>query len=83
MKQKQYAPLSIALMALSLYAANEGYLDSVDVKKVVDFEAALHDFARSAHGEVLAKINASGDFNAEIESGLKKILDDFKATGTW
>jgi len=53
------------------------------VKKVVAFEAALHDFARSAHGEVLAKIDATGDFNADIEGGLKKILEDFKATGTW
>ena len=83
MKQKQYAPLSIALMALSLYAANEGHLDSVDVKKVVAFEAALHDFARSAHAGVLARIDETGDFNAEIESGLKKIIEDFKATGTW
>ncbi len=42
MKQKQYSPLSVAEMAVSLFAANEGYLDDVDIKKVVDFEAALH-----------------------------------------
>ena len=71
------------LMALSLYAANEGHLDSVDVKKVVAFETALHDFARSAHAGVLARIDETGDFNAEIENGLKKIIEDFKATGTW
>ena len=33
MKQKQYQPLTIAEMAVSLYAANEGYLDDIDVKK--------------------------------------------------
>jgi F-type H+-transporting ATPase subunit alpha len=83
MKQTQYAPLSVALMALSLFAANEGYLDSVDVKKVVEFEAALHDFARSAHSDILASIDAKGDYNDEIAAGLKKIIEEFKATGTW
>src|SRR5210317_1285526 len=42
MKQKQYAPLTVAVMAISLYAANEGFLDDVDVNKVVAFENALH-----------------------------------------
>jgi F-type H+-transporting ATPase subunit alpha len=40
MKQMQYSPLSVAQMAVSLFAANEGYLDDVEVKKVVDFERA-------------------------------------------
>ncbi|MEJ2760160.1 MAG: F0F1 ATP synthase subunit alpha [Gammaproteobacteria bacterium] len=83
MKQKQYAPLSIADMAISLYAANEGYLDDVDVKKVVDFEAALHSFARSEHGDLLRTIEETGEYNDEIEAGLKKALEDFKAKGAW
>ena len=37
MKQPQYSPLSVAEMAISLYAVNEGYLDDVPVEKVVDF----------------------------------------------
>ena len=41
MKQKQYAPQSVAEMGLLLYAANEGYLKAVEVEKVADFEAAL------------------------------------------
>ena len=51
MKQKQYSPLSVAEMALSLFAANEGFIDPVPVPKVVDFEEALHDFARSNNYE--------------------------------
>jgi len=43
----EYQPLTIAEMAVSLYAANEGYLDDVDVKKVVDFEHALHSYMRA------------------------------------
>src|SRR5579863_2798032 len=50
MKQKQYSPLSTADMALSLYAANEGYLDDVDANKVVAFEAALHSYFHSKFG---------------------------------
>ncbi len=83
MKQKQYSPLTVAEMAVSLYAANEGYLDNVVVKKVVDFEQALHTYVRNNHKTLLDKINASGDYTDEIQSGLKKALDDFKANHTW
>ena len=51
MKQKQYSPLSVAQMGLSLFAANEGFLDELPVEKVGDYEAALHDFAQSNFGE--------------------------------
>jgi F-type H+-transporting ATPase subunit alpha len=83
MKQKQYAPLTVADMALSLFAANEGFLDDVDIKKIVDFEAALHAYARSNHGALIEKINATADYNDEIAAGLKKAIEDFKANGAW
>ena len=83
MKQKQYSPLSVAEMALSLYAVNEGYLDEVDVARVVDYEAALHDFARSNHADVLENINASGDYNDEITASLKKVCDGFGEKGAY
>jgi F-type H+-transporting ATPase subunit alpha len=79
MKQKQYSPMSIGEMAISLFAANEGYLDDVDVNKVVDFEAALHDYMRSQHGALIEKMNESGDYSEEVEQGLRQALDDFKA----
>ncbi|SFH57756.1 F0F1 ATP synthase subunit alpha [Modicisalibacter xianhensis] len=83
MKQKQYSPMSVAEMALSLFAANEGFLDDVDVSKVLDFEAALHDYMKAEHGELLDKINQSGDYNDEIKNGLKSGVEQFKATQTW
>jgi F-type H+-transporting ATPase subunit alpha len=83
MKQKQYAPLSIADMAVSLYAANEGYIDDVDVKKVVDFEAAMHSYVRSQYGDLMRTIEETGDYNDEIEAGLKKAIEEFKAKGAW
>ena len=83
MKQKQYSPMSVAEMALSLYAANEGYLDDVSVDKVLDFERALHDYMKSEHSELLDKINQTGDYNGEIQDGLKSGLEKFKATQSW
>jgi F-type H+-transporting ATPase subunit alpha len=83
MKQKQYTPLSIAEMAISLYAANQGYLDDIDVKKVVDFEHALHSFMRANHSDLMKKINDTGDYTDEIANGFKAALEDFKANHTW
>jgi len=83
MKQKQYSPLSVAEMAISLFAANEGYLDDVDVHKVVDFEAALHSYMRTEHKELLDRVNETGDYNEEIEQAFRKALDDFKANRVW
>ncbi|MDH5515985.1 MAG: F0F1 ATP synthase subunit alpha [Gammaproteobacteria bacterium] len=83
MKQKQYSPLSVAEMAVSLYSAEQGFLDDVVLNKVVDFEHALHAFMRASHAALLDKINATGDYNDEIESGLKAAIEDFKATGSW
>ena len=83
MKQKQYSPLSVAEMAASLFAADQGYLDDVDLHKIVDFESALHAYLRASQAELMDKINASGDYNDDIESGLRAAIEDFKATGTW
>ncbi|WP_017429147.1 F0F1 ATP synthase subunit alpha [Vreelandella jeotgali] len=83
MKQKQYSPMSVAQMALTLYAANEGHLEEVEVDKVLDFESALHDYARDEHAELMDSISQSGDYNDETREGLKTVLEQFKATQTW
>ena len=82
MKQKQYAPMSVAEMALSIYSVNNGYMDKVDRKKIVEFEAALLSFARSSHKLTLDAINAKPELKAN-EAGLKNICEDFAATGTY
>jgi len=83
MKQKQYSPLSVADMALSLYAVNEGYLDDVEVSKVLAYEEALHDYAKANHGHMLDAINASGDYDDEIAAELKSICDEFAEKGAY
>ncbi|QQD18280.1 F0F1 ATP synthase subunit alpha [Spongiibacter nanhainus] len=83
MKQKQYSPLSIADMALSLYCANEGHLKDVEVAKVLDFESAIHAFAHAEYGSVMKEINDTGSWNDELEGKFKELVDKFKSTQTW
>jgi F-type H+-transporting ATPase subunit alpha len=83
MKQKQYSPLSIAQLAVSLYAAEKGYLDDVPLAQILPFEHALHQFMQSNHGDLMKKIVETGDWNADIEGAFKSALDEFKKTGSW
>src|SRR5450432_2406579 len=82
MKQRQYAPMSVAEMALSIYSVNNGYMEKVDRKKVVEFETALQNFARSSHRAALDAINAEPTLKKH-EAALKKICEDFAATGAY
>jgi len=83
MKQKQYAPMSVAEMALSIYAVNSGYMDKVDLKKVVAFEAALQGFAHTNYASMVDAINAQPKLTKENEAAMKKCIEDFVATGTY
>jgi F-type H+-transporting ATPase subunit alpha len=83
MKQPQYSPLSVAEMAISLFAVNEGLLDDVPVEKVVAFEAGLHAHANANAAALIEKINATGDYNDEIAAELKAVVEAFKSTGTY
>ena len=83
MKQKQYSPLSIAEMGVSIYAANEGYLEDIELKKVLDFESALLSYMNSEHGDLLDQINETGDYSDDIEGQFKAAIEKFKATQSW
>jgi F-type H+/Na+-transporting ATPase subunit alpha len=83
MKQAQYSPMTVAQMAVSLFAANEGYLDDVEVAQVVSFEAALHSYMKSSQGALMDKINTELDYSDEVAGSLKSALDDFKANHSW
>ncbi|MCY7295399.1 F0F1 ATP synthase subunit alpha [Alteromonas sp. a30] len=83
MKQKQYAPLSIADMAVSLFAAEKGFLKDIELNKVLDFESALHSYMNADFADLMAQINDGGNYNGEIESALQAALEKFKSTQTW
>lgn len=83
MKQGQYSPMSVAEMGLVLFAANEGFLKDVELTKVVAFEKALLSYAKSQNAELLASVNAKPDYNDDIASNFKALIQQFKATQTW
>ena len=83
MKQKQYAPLSVADIAVSLFTVEKGYLDDVELEKVGDFEAALHDYMRNERKDLMAEIQEHAEYTESIEAALHESLKDFKANRTW
>ncbi len=83
MKQKQYSPMSVAEMGVSLYAVDKGYLDDIDIEKIQDFESALLSHMRSAHGDLMNQIDETGDYNDEIDATFKSAIEDFKANHSW
>ncbi|MDE0308443.1 MAG: F0F1 ATP synthase subunit alpha [Acidiferrobacterales bacterium] len=83
MKQPQYEPLSVAEMAFSLFAANEGYLDELEINQVVGFEQALQSYLKSNHSDLLNGINSTPDYTDEVAAQMKDAMDDFVKNGTW
>jgi len=82
MKQAQYSPLSVSNMAVSLFAANEGFLDDVELNKIGDFESALIAYMNSDHADFMAEIQKGG-WNNDLAGQMKSALETFKKTGSW
>jgi len=80
MKQKQFAPMSVASMALSLFAVEKGYLDDVELKSIVSFEKSLQDFASSSFSDLLKRINQACTYDKEVEAEFHEVLKQFKKT---
>jgi F-type H+-transporting ATPase subunit alpha len=83
MKQKQYSPLSVAEMGVSLFAVENGFIDEIPLEKIGDFEAALHDYMSSEQSELMSKIGDDGNYDDDIESSLKAAIEKFIETGSW
>ena len=83
MKQKQYAPMSVAEMGVVLFAANEGFLEDIEVSKVLDFEAALKSYMNSEQAAFMEEVNANGVYSDEVVDTMRKAIETFKSTQTW
>ena len=82
-KQKQYAPISVAQQSLSIFAADRGYMDDVEVEKIGSFEEALHSFFTSEKADLEKSINDTGDWNDDIEKQFSEVVEQFKKTQTF
>ncbi len=83
MKQPQYMPMSVAEMALSLFAVNEGYLDDVAVGDIVAFEESMQAYVKSNHGDLVEEINRDKLWSDEIGGRLGAAIEDFRKNGSW
>ncbi|MET0519196.1 MAG: F0F1 ATP synthase subunit alpha, partial [Burkholderiaceae bacterium] len=78
LKQAQYSPLPISLMGATLYAVNKGFMDSIEVKKVLAFEHGLHQFLKTSHAALLAKLEADKAMDKDAEAELNAAITTFK-----
>ncbi|KON81587.1 F0F1 ATP synthase subunit alpha [Azoarcus sp. PA01] len=78
MKQPQYAPLSVADMAITLYAVNNGYFDDVEVPRLLAFESGLQQYVKAKNPALVTKIMTSKELDADGEKQLVAVIDEFK-----
>jgi len=70
-------------MAVTLFAVNKGFLDDIDVNKVLAFEAGVHDFVKTSHAALLQKIEDTKQLDKESEAALAAAIADFKKSGAY
>jgi F-type H+-transporting ATPase subunit alpha len=83
LKQAQYSPLSISMMAVSLFAVNKGYFDDVPVNKVLAFEAGLHGYMKTKQAALLSKIEETKAMDKDGETAMAAAVADFKKSGAY
>ncbi|MCA8243475.1 MULTISPECIES: F0F1 ATP synthase subunit alpha [Burkholderia] len=83
LKQPQYQPLQVWELAVSLYAANNGYLDDLDVKQVLSFEKGLRDNLKTSHADLIKRIEDTKDLSKDDEGALRAAIEAFKKSGAY
>ena len=78
LKQGINAPLSVEEQVVSLYALSNGFLDDVEVEKVLTFEKEFLAFMRSNHNDILSEISSSGEISDSVEEKLNESINEFK-----
>lgn len=83
MKQKQYQPLSVAEIAISFFLVDQGYLDDVEVKKVVSFAQNLLHYVHEKDASLLDEINKNPVYTDEIAQRMRNVIEQFKKSENW
>jgi F-type H+-transporting ATPase subunit alpha len=83
LKQPQYQPLQVWELAVALFAANNGYLDDVEVARVLPFEKGLRDFLKTSHAELIGRIEETKDLSKDDEAALHAAIKDFAKSGAY
>jgi F-type H+-transporting ATPase subunit alpha len=77
LKQPQFSPMPFEEQTVSIYAGTNGYLDSVPVNRVTEYESAMLSYMRSEHSDVLNEIRSTQKFEGAVADRAKAALDTF------
>tara|TARA_Y100000590_G_scaffold153773_2_gene176632 strand:+ start:7970 stop:9502 length:1533 start_codon:yes stop_codon:yes gene_type:complete len=77
LKQGQYSPLTVPEQVVSIYAGVNGYLDSLDITQVGNFENEALTEIKSKHADLLETINKEKELSDDSASKLKTFFDNF------
>ena len=83
LKQPQYQPLQVWELGVILFAANNGYLDDVEVSSVLSFEKGLKDHLKNKNAAMVERIESSKELSKDDEVELVAALVEFKKHGTF
>jgi F-type H+-transporting ATPase subunit alpha len=78
LKQDQYVPMPVEEQVVVLYAGTKGYLDEMENSKISAFETSLLKTLRSSYSDVLNSIKEKKVIEHEIETRLKKAIEETK-----
>ncbi|HEY3204033.1 MAG TPA: F0F1 ATP synthase subunit alpha [Thermoanaerobaculia bacterium] len=78
LKQPQFQPVDVELQVASIYAGTKGYMDSLKVEAIREFEAGLHEYLKAKHKEVLSAIVATGKLEKATDEALAVAIKEFK-----
>ncbi len=79
LKQKNNNPKEVAQQVCILYAVTHGYLASIDVEKIPEFEKRLEEHMENNYRQVLEAIRTTGKLESDTETALKAALDELVA----
>jgi F-type H+-transporting ATPase subunit alpha len=77
MKQPQYKPMPVERQVITIFAATNGFLDTVEVKDVGTWEAQLHSFMDLNHKDMVEEIASGKKMSDEFQKKLKLAFEDF------
>jgi F-type H+-transporting ATPase subunit alpha len=83
MKQPQYQPLAVWEQAVTLFAANNGHFDDIDIKQALGAEKAMREFLRAKHAALVERIESTKDLSKDDEAALEAAIREFKKSGAY
>jgi len=77
LKQPQFSPLKVEEQVCSIYAAVNGYLDSIDVDKISSYEKGLLELINSSNKDILSDIQKELQLSEKTEKKLVGVIESY------